>query len=131
MDSRVVDWAPMDPQTTQAPPPRPEGSVRDHLANERTMLAWQRTALALVGLGFVVDRFAFDGMTDSALGTTLGVVLIISGGATALVGAWRFTRTEHEIDHGTFESSIVTYVALAVAIIIGAIAVGIYLLTAG
>jgi putative membrane protein len=121
----------MDPQTTEAAPPaRPEGSVRDHLANERTMLAWQRTALALVGLGFVVDRFAFEGRSDSALGPILGIVLVVSGAVTALVGAWRFTRTEHQIDHGTFQSSIHTYVALAVAIIVGAVAVGLYLVTA-
>src|SRR5437660_7383414 len=30
--------------------------VRDHLANERTFLAWVRTALGLIGLGFVLAR---------------------------------------------------------------------------
>jgi putative membrane protein len=93
------------------------------------MLAWQRTALALVGLGFVVDRFAFEG-NGASLGPVLGVVLIAGGALAALVGAWRFVRTEHEIDHGTFESSIVTYVALALAIIVGAVAVAIYLIIA-
>lgn len=29
----------------------------DHAANERTYLAWIRTAVALMGLGFVVERF--------------------------------------------------------------------------
>ncbi len=94
------------------------------------MLAWQRTALALVGLGFVVDRFAFDGRGESPLGPIVGVLLIVSGALAALVGAWHFVRTEHDIDHGTFESPIVTYVALAVAIILGAVAVAIYLVIA-
>jgi len=31
--------------------------VSDHLANERTLLAWVRTAVALIGLGFVISRF--------------------------------------------------------------------------
>ncbi len=120
----------MDPTPQGEPPPRPEGSVRDHLANERTMLAWQRTALALIGLGFVIDRFAFEGRSDSALGPILGVLLVISGAGTALLGAWQFARTEREIDHGTFQSSVVTYVALAVAVIVGAVAIGLYLVTA-
>ena len=30
--------------------------VTDHLANERTFLAWIRTALGLIGLGFVLAR---------------------------------------------------------------------------
>src|SRR5947199_1695167 len=37
-------------------PPRPDSKVRDHLANERTFLAWMRTALGLIGLGFVLAR---------------------------------------------------------------------------
>lgn len=32
-------------------------SFTDHAANERTYLAWIRTAVALMGLGFVVERF--------------------------------------------------------------------------
>ena len=30
--------------------------IRDHLANERTFLAWVRTSLGLLGLGFVLAR---------------------------------------------------------------------------
>ena len=40
------------------PPGTPESTrTREHLANERTLLAWVRTAVALMGLGFVVARF--------------------------------------------------------------------------
>jgi len=31
--------------------------TQQHLANQRTFLAWLRTAVALIGLGFVVSRF--------------------------------------------------------------------------
>ena len=31
--------------------------TQQHLANERTFLAWLRTSVALIGLGFVVSRF--------------------------------------------------------------------------
>ena len=30
---------------------------QQHLANKRTFLAWLRTCVALIGLGFVVSRF--------------------------------------------------------------------------
>ncbi|MBW3625040.1 MAG: DUF202 domain-containing protein [Armatimonadetes bacterium] len=35
---------------------RPDSWVRDHLANERTYLAWLRTGFTLIGLGFVAVR---------------------------------------------------------------------------
>lgn len=35
----------------------PKASASDHLANERTFLAWIRTSIAMMGLGFVVVKF--------------------------------------------------------------------------
>jgi putative membrane protein len=43
----------MDP----AHPPPAHASLSDYLAVERTVLAWIRTGLALMGFGFVVARF--------------------------------------------------------------------------
>lgn len=41
-------------------PPLPEReTLRLHQANERTLLAWMRTALAMMGFGFVFARFGF------------------------------------------------------------------------
>ena len=38
-----------------------KGSPNDHLANERTFLAWIRTSIAFIGFGFVIVKFAvFD-----------------------------------------------------------------------
>jgi len=103
-------------------------SIRDHLANERTLLAWQRTALALIGLGFIVDRFAFEGRTDAATGDLLGLSMIVGGGITAIVGAWRFVQTERQIDTQSYQPALLAHLVLAGAIAVGAILTGVYLL---
>ncbi|MCY7419632.1 MAG: DUF202 domain-containing protein [Chloroflexi bacterium] len=117
-----------------APKPDPDpdrnASVRDHLANERTLLAWQRTSIALIGLGFVVDRFAFEGRADAAMGNILGLVMIAGGGITAVVGAWRFVQTERQIDSHTYRPALLAHLVLAGAIAAGALLTGAYLLLA-
>jgi putative membrane protein len=70
-------------------------------AAERTLLAWQRTAVALMGFGFVVERFGlFLHMVTGAPLTPmqrgfslwLGILLILLGAASALVAAIQFRR---------------------------------------
>jgi putative membrane protein len=107
-----------------------EAAVRDHLANERTLLAWQRTALAMLGIGFVVDRFALGSSGTSPLGSLLGVLLIALGGAISVVGAYRFMRTEREIDMRTYRPSILAHLVLTAAVVIGAILLAIFVLVA-
>lgn len=103
-------------------------AVRDHLANERTLLAWQRTALAIMGLGFVVDRFALGNASGSATsGGWIGLVLIVVGGAVSLLGARRFVQTEREIDTATYRPSVWTHLVLTGAVVLGALALLVYL----
>jgi putative membrane protein len=81
-----------------SPSPRPESRARDHLANERTYLAWLRTALAVVALGAVLAR-AGDGATVvAAAGITvaLGIAAIVY--ATA-----EFYRVSRDLEAGRFE----------------------------
>jgi putative membrane protein len=107
-----------------------EAAVRDHLANERTLLAWQRTALALVGIGFVVDRFALGPEGVTPLGTLLGILLIALGGAVSAMGAYRFVRTEREIDTQTYRPSILAHLVLTGAVVIGAAVLALFVLVA-
>jgi putative membrane protein len=62
--------------------------TRDYLANERTFLAWIRTAIALMTFGFVVDKFdlflrleVFHGRAPRAgpVHSVLGLSLVAAG----------------------------------------------------
>ena len=44
-------------RTMDTSPSKPNANLSDYLAAERTLLAWIRTGLALMGLGFVLARF--------------------------------------------------------------------------
>lgn len=70
-------------------------------AAERTLLAWQRTAIALMGFGFVVERFGLflQMITHEALSGSqrrfslgLGVLLLMLGAIVALVSARQFRQ---------------------------------------
>jgi putative membrane protein len=116
-----------DPASSGAGPIR-EAAVRDHLANERTVLAWQRTALAIVGIGFVVDRFALGPSGPTLLGSFLGTALVVIGAAISVVGAYRFVRTEREIDTRTYRPAILAHLVLTGAVVVGAIAIALFVM---
>ncbi len=83
----------------------------DHAANERTFLAWVRTAIAIMAFGFLVQKFdlflriAGRSLGVSSLrvgsqiiGTTAGLLLIVLGGAMMAFAAIRFRKTTLAID---------------------------------
>jgi putative membrane protein len=81
-----------------------EHDPRIYFAAERTLLAWVRTGLATIGLGFVVARFGLflrmirsDVDAPSQLGSTLiGVCLVLLGSLAMAAAAWQqrsFCRT--------------------------------------
>jgi|WetSurMetagenome_2_1015567.scaffolds.fasta_scaffold494390_1 putative membrane protein len=82
----------------------------DHAANERTYLAWVRTAIAVMAFGFVVERFdvflklARASMAphgrwlSSTLGEAAGIGLMAAGMVMVILATIRFLRTRSEID---------------------------------
>ena len=83
----------------------------DHAANERTFLAWVRTAVAIIAFGFVVERFDLFlavlvpsnamgkfAIHRSAFGRDAGLLLIFAGVAMIVLATIRFLKTAKEID---------------------------------
>ncbi|MFF4105212.1 YidH family protein [Streptomyces sp. NPDC001903] len=70
---------------------RDEGETPDYrfsLANERTFLAWIRTALALVGGGFAVDQFLPDLRWGVRIGMSLALLAVGAACALRAVNHW-------------------------------------------
>ncbi len=73
--------------------------ARFSMANERTFLAWIRTALALIAAGIGLDAFAAH-VLPSALRTTLACGLLLLGGALAATAFTRWLRSERALRTG-------------------------------
>jgi uncharacterized membrane protein YidH (DUF202 family) len=73
--------------------------VRDHLANERTQLAWLRTSANVVVVGLAVARFADSGEVTAA-SLVAGGVLILVGAVGVVYGTVRYRRVSAAIIRG-------------------------------
>jgi putative membrane protein len=103
-------------------------TVRDHLANARTLLAWIRTALTVIGLGFLVDRLAAQGEAGS-VETWAGIVLVLLGAALALAGAYSYLRARRELSSGTYRPAVGVHLAVVAITVLGALLVVAFLLS--
>ena len=86
--------------------PDDDGHVREHLANERTLLSWIRLGLSSAAFGFVVARFglylrelaAFESRPEAGRGAEIiGVGLVLLGMVCVGAGTMRYFSTEREI----------------------------------
>jgi putative membrane protein len=101
-------------------------SVRDHLANERTLLAWLRTAITVVGLGFIVDRLALG--TSRGPEALAGIGLVLIGGLLALAGAYSYLRARRELVTGRYQPVIWLHLSVVAIVVIGALVLMAFLL---
>lgn len=92
--------------------PSRETEVREHLANERTLLSWVRTGVALISIGLVVERAgALAGAAGSSTGASeaFGLALAFLGSLTLVIGTAHFLRTRREISSGDYRPSGTAY----------------------
>lgn len=90
---------------------------RVYFAAERTLLAWQRSALAFIALGFVIERFGLfmQYLNQSypvnpihlVISVAIGLLLILLGSSISLLSAIQHKRflinlSNHEIPPGYF-----------------------------
>jgi putative membrane protein len=83
----------------------------DHAANERTFLAWVRTAIAVMAFGFLIERFdlflkfAAPQLVERQLAphgesfaNWAGLAFIVIGVVTVVIAGLRFVKTAKEIE---------------------------------
>jgi len=111
--------------------------LRDHLANERTFLAWMRTAITVVALGFVVAKFGIllreiggahiHPLTVRA-GAVVGVTLVLGGLLTAVLAALKFLQIRRDIERSVVRFSPTLDIALAAVITLTSLVLAAYLI---
>jgi putative membrane protein len=107
-------------------------------AAERTLLAWVRTAVALMGFGFVVAKFGLylhliaghePSPHQELAALVTGVALVLLGVVTCIVAASQYRRFVAELGPGeiprSYRTSLATISAFALAAL--GVVVAIYL----
>lgn len=91
----------------------------DHLANERTFLAWIRTNLGIMAFGFVIGRFSFfmqqiaaflgesrrPHSTSQGYSSLFGMSLVGVGAILCIFVFFKFKKTERQINNDIYQSS--------------------------
>ncbi|MFC3559038.1 YidH family protein [Pedobacter jamesrossensis] len=116
-----------------------KGSAADHLANERTFLAWIRTAIGIIGLGFVVEKSSnFLNQINGVLGPSksiipeersyvIGVLLVVLGSITIILAMIHYHRTEKMLERGLYDNSTLLIKTTATLILVFSLLLASYL----
>lgn len=113
----------------------------DHLANERTFLAWIRTSVGIMAFGFVVVKFALFmkqislvlgkriDMPQKGYSSLLGIALVCVGIFTALFSFLRYKLVEKQLNNDSYQPSSILITILTIFILLVSISLVVYLLS--
>jgi putative membrane protein len=101
-------------------------------ANERTLLAWIRTGLALMAFGFVIDRLAlwlrYELSQSGTSSLVLGTTAIGLGAACQMIGAVRFLAMRRALTAGeSLPASVVGPITVVVLVAVLGVALVVFL----
>ena len=96
--------------------------VRDHLANERTYLAWMRTAVSLMAFGVVIVRLRYllpAAVQGHTHGWMLGLLFALIGLVTVVLSTAQYLSVRRAIDSDSYEphSRWVLLFSIAIALL--------------
>ena len=119
-----------------------EKRASEFLANERTFLAWIRTSIAVISLGFVVAKFGVwlrelatrlspqTPIPSTGLSLPMGIAMMALGGALAVLAAWHYHLVNLAIERGEVRANRGLIVAVTAGIALLTLAMIVYLLVA-
>jgi putative membrane protein len=102
--------------------------VSEHLANERTILAWIRTSIAVMTFGVGINRFSLflvefshivpgGGRGSNAHAEELGIGLVALGLLIMLGGTWHYIHVARTIDDDSYEPARIGIVLTTLAVL--------------
>lgn len=107
--------------------------IREHLANERTYLAWMRSAVSLMGFGVVIVRLRmFQPPMMPTSGTTwkIGLGLALVGLLTVWTSTQHYFGVRRDIDEDTYEPSDRWVILFSLAVLLLGAGITYYVFTA-
>jgi putative membrane protein len=119
-----------------------EKKSTEYLANERTFLAWIRTSIAVISLGFVVAKFGVwlrelatrlapqIPIHSTGMSLPIGVAMMALGGALAVLAAWHYHLVNLAIERGDVQANRGLIVTVTVGVALLALMMIVYLLVA-
>ena len=108
-------------------PPSKSQHISDHLANERTALAWIRTAIAVMTLGVAINRFSLfllefhqvvpGGRAMNRHAETVGIGLVVLGIVLMCSGVWHYLHIADAIEREDFRNRRLAIVLTSLAVL--------------